>query len=197
MTAILYSDRVTSHFSYRELALAWTVVYVSGLIAEIELMWTLFRLRSRWLHILWHALWVAFIAAQIAEAWFLESPAIERLCRIVVVTLVPAFDAILFPVCIRELFRRRGNYSDLKGHDRSIRDPQVRLPRPHKPSDRKTILPCLRSHRCPRQCFLCLRCRRRGTAATSLRLTYFMIECRITVCSHGSGSELSGTSPVS
>lgn len=109
MTAILYSDQVTSRLSYRELTLCWAAVYVSGLIAEIELMWILFRLRSRWLHIVWHALWVVLIAAQITEAWFLESPAIERLCRIAIVTLIPAFDAILFPVCIRELFRRGGN----------------------------------------------------------------------------------------
>ena len=109
LMAILYSDQMTSRISYHELAMAWAAVYVSGLIAEIELMWTLFGLRSRPLHILWHALWVAFIAAQICEAWFLDSPGIERLCRVVILSLVPAFDAILFPVCIRELFRRGGN----------------------------------------------------------------------------------------
>jgi hypothetical protein len=107
--AILSSGPVVARFSFREQTLGWTALYVSGLIAEIELMWTLFQLRSRWLHIVWHALWVAFIAAQIAEAWFLGSPAILRLCRIVILTVIPAFDAILFPVCIRELFRRGGN----------------------------------------------------------------------------------------
>jgi hypothetical protein len=72
-------------------------------------MWTLFGLHSRPLHVLWHALWVAFIAAEIGEAWFLQSPSIEHLCRVVIVALIPVFDAILFPVCIRELFRRGGN----------------------------------------------------------------------------------------
>lgn len=108
-TAILYTAPVTSRLSSREQTLAWVVVNVSGLIAEIELMWTLFRLRSRRLHILWHSLWVAFILARVGLAFFLESPTIERLCQIVIVTLIPAFDLILFPVCIRELLRRGGN----------------------------------------------------------------------------------------
>ncbi len=108
-SAILYTGPLASHLSFHAQTLAWVVVNVSGLIAEIELMWTLFRLRSRRLHILWHALWVAFIASQIGEAWFLTSPQIERLCNIIIVTLIPAFDLILFPVCIREMFRRKGN----------------------------------------------------------------------------------------
>ena len=109
LTAILASGAVTGRLSFREQTLAWAAVYAVGLIAEIELMWALFGLRSRWLHILWHALWVAFIAAETGEAFFLESPGIEHLCRIVIVLLIPAFDAILFPVCIRELFRRGGS----------------------------------------------------------------------------------------
>ena len=108
-TALLSSIPVVSHLSFREQTLAWAAVYAVGIIAEIEFMWTLFRLRSRPLHIVWHALWVAFITAQIGQAWFLGSPEAERLCRIVIVTLIPAFDAILFPVCIREMFRRGGN----------------------------------------------------------------------------------------
>jgi phosphoserine phosphatase RsbU/P len=107
-TAIFSSGPVVSRLSLHAMTLAWAAVYASGLIAEIEFMWALFKLRSRPLHFLWHALWVAFIAAQVAEAWFLGSFAIERLCRIVIVSLVPAFDAILFPVCIREMFRRGG-----------------------------------------------------------------------------------------
>ena len=108
-TAVLSSTPVVSRLSFREITVAWAVVYASGLIAEIELMWKLFRLSSRPLHIVWHALWVAFIAAEIGETWFLGSPGIEHLCRIVIVSLIPAFDAILFPVCLREIFRRRGN----------------------------------------------------------------------------------------
>lgn len=108
-TAMLATAAVTSRLSFHEQTLAWAAVDVAGLIAEIEFMWTIFRLRSRPLHILWHALWVAFIAALLGEAWFLGSPEIERLCRLIIVTLIPAFDAILFPVCIRELFRRGGN----------------------------------------------------------------------------------------
>lgn len=107
--AILSSGFAVSHLPFRALTMAEAALNVSGLIAEIELMWILFRLRARWLHIVWHAIWVGFIAAQIGEAWFLSSPAVERLCHVVIISLIPAFDAILFPVCIRELFRRGGN----------------------------------------------------------------------------------------
>ena len=106
--AFFYSDAFTSHFSFREQSLAWAVVNAAGLIAEIEFMWAIFGLRSRWLHILWHALWVVFILASTGQGWFLESPGMERLFRVVIVTLTSAFDAILFPVCIREMFRRGG-----------------------------------------------------------------------------------------
>lgn len=108
LLALLHSQPLASGFSYREQTLALAAANVVGLIAEIEFMWAIFKLRSRPLHILWHALWVAFIAAEIGEAWFLQSAAVEHLCRIVILSLIPAFDAILFPVCIRELFRRGG-----------------------------------------------------------------------------------------
>jgi hypothetical protein len=109
LMATLSSSAVAARLSFHEQAAAWAAVYTSGLIAEIELMWTLFRLRSRALHIVWHTIWVAFILAEIGQAWFLAFPAIERLCRIVILAGVPAFDAILFTVCIRELFRAGGN----------------------------------------------------------------------------------------
>lgn len=109
LDAILSSGFAVSHLPFRELIMAQAAMNVSGLIAEIELMWILFRLRARWLHIIWHAIWVGFIAAQIGGAWFVSSPAVERLCHVVIISLIPAFDAILFPVCIRELFRRGGN----------------------------------------------------------------------------------------
>lgn len=108
LMALLHSASFTSRFSYREQALALAAVNVLGLIAEIEFMWAMFGLRSPWLHVFWHSLWVAFIAAEIGEAWFLASPAVEHLCRVVILVLLPVFDAILFPVCIRELFRRGG-----------------------------------------------------------------------------------------
>lgn len=108
LLAVLHSPSSTSRLSYREQAMALAAVNVLGLIAEIEFMWSVFGLRSRWLHVFWHSLWVAFIAAQIGEAWALTSPAVEHLCQTVILVLIPVFDAILFPVCIRELFRRGG-----------------------------------------------------------------------------------------
>jgi sigma-B regulation protein RsbU (phosphoserine phosphatase) len=108
-TAVLTTGLVTARLSYHAQTLAIAAVYSAGLIAEIEFMWTLFQLRSRWIHILWHAIWVAFILALIAEAYFLQSPAIQQLCQIVIVAGVAAFDCILFPVCIREMFRAGGN----------------------------------------------------------------------------------------
>jgi sigma-B regulation protein RsbU (phosphoserine phosphatase) len=108
-TAILSSGPVTARLSYHTLTLAWAVVYSAGLLAEIEFMWTLFQLRSRWVHILWHAIWVALIVAELLEAYCLQSPALQHLCRIVIAAGLPAFDTILFPVCIREMFRPRGN----------------------------------------------------------------------------------------
>jgi hypothetical protein len=108
-TAILSSSLVTARLSFHAQILAIAAVYSAGLIAEIEFMWTLFQLRSRWIHILWHAIWVAFILAEIAEAYFLEFPAFQHLCQIVIVSGIAAFDCILFPVCIREMFRRGGN----------------------------------------------------------------------------------------
>ena len=108
-TAILSSSPVTARLSFHAQTLAIAAVYSAGLIAEIEFMWTLFQLRSRWVHILWHAVWVAFILAEIAEAYFLESPAFQHICQIVIVAGIAAFDCILFPVCIREMFRLGGN----------------------------------------------------------------------------------------
>jgi sigma-B regulation protein RsbU (phosphoserine phosphatase) len=108
-TAILSSSLVTARLSFHAQILAIAVVYSAGLIAEIEFMWTLFQLRSRWIHILWHAIWVAFILAEIAEAYVLESPVFQHLCQIVIVAGIAAFDCILFPVCIREMFRPGGN----------------------------------------------------------------------------------------
>ena len=108
-TAMLSSGLVTARLSFHAQALAKAAVYTAGLIAEIEFMWALFQLRSRWIHILWHAIWVAFILAEIAEAYFLEAPAFEHLCQIVIIAGIAAFDCILFPVCIREMFRPGGN----------------------------------------------------------------------------------------
>jgi len=108
-TAILSSGLVTAHLSFHAQTLAIAGVYGAGLVAEIEFMWTLFQMRSRWIHILWHAIWVAFILAEIAEAYFLEFPAFQHLCQIVIVSGIAAFDCILFPVCIREMFRPGGN----------------------------------------------------------------------------------------
>ena len=108
-TAVLSLDPVATRLSFHTQNLAWSLVYSAGLVAEIEFMWTIFLLRSRPLHILWHALWIAFILAQIGQAWFLQSPHIELFCRIVIVAGVALFDGILFPVCIREMFRRGGN----------------------------------------------------------------------------------------
>jgi phosphoserine phosphatase RsbU/P len=108
-TAILTSAPVTARLSFHAQTLAIAAVYSAGLLAEIEFMWTLFQLRSRWIHILWHAIWVAFILAEIAEAYFLESPAVQHLCQIVIIGGIAAFDCILFPVCIREMFRPAGN----------------------------------------------------------------------------------------
>jgi hypothetical protein len=109
LNAVLPSEPVTAHLSFRAQTLAWALFYSAGLLAEIEFMWTLFQLRSRWLRIAWHSIWIAFILALIAEANFLESPAIQHLCPIVIHAGIPAFDAILFPVCIREMFRPGGN----------------------------------------------------------------------------------------
>ncbi len=108
-TAILSSGLVTARLSFHAQTLAIAAVYSAGLLAEIEFMWTLFQLRSRWIHLLWHAIWIAFILAVIAEAYFLESPAFQHLCQIVIVAGLAAFDCILFPVCIREMFRPGGN----------------------------------------------------------------------------------------
>jgi phosphoserine phosphatase RsbU/P len=108
-TISLSSGLVTARFSFHAQTLTLSAVYSAGLIAEIEFMWTLFQLRSRWIHILWHAIWVAFILAGIGEAYFLESPAFVHLCQIVIVAGISAFDCILFPVCIREMFRPGGN----------------------------------------------------------------------------------------
>ncbi len=108
-TAILSSSLVTARLSFHAQTLALAVVYSAGLMAEIEFMWTLFQLRSRWIHILWHAIWVALILAEVAEAYFLQSPAFQHLCQIVIVAGISAFDCILFPVCIREIFRPGGN----------------------------------------------------------------------------------------
>jgi sigma-B regulation protein RsbU (phosphoserine phosphatase) len=109
LNAVLPSEPVTAHLSFRAQTLAWAWFYSAGLLAEIEFMWTLFQLRSRWLRIAWHSIWIAFILALIAEAYFLESPTIQRLCPIVIHAGIPGFDAILFPVCIREMFRPGGN----------------------------------------------------------------------------------------
>ena len=108
-TSILTAGPVTASLSFRAQTLATAALYSAGLLAEIEFMWTLFGLRSRWLRILWHAIWVAFMAAELAQAFFLDSPALTHFCQIVIVAGVPAFDCILFPVCIREMIRPGGN----------------------------------------------------------------------------------------
>ena len=108
-TAILSTGQVAASLSFHTLTLAWAAVYAAGLIAEIEFMWALFRLRIRWLRILWHAIWVVVWLAEISETYFMESPAFLRLCHIIIVAGIPAFDCILFPVCIREILRTGGN----------------------------------------------------------------------------------------
>ena len=108
-TAILSAGQVAARLSFHTLTLAWAVVYAAGLIAEIEFMWALFGLRSGRLRIVWHAIWIVVWLAEISETYFLESPAFLRLCRIVLVAGIPAFDCILFPVCIREMLRPGGN----------------------------------------------------------------------------------------
>jgi sigma-B regulation protein RsbU (phosphoserine phosphatase) len=108
-TAILSTGPVAAGLSFHTLTLAWAVVYAAGLIAEIEFMWALFGLRSRWLRILWHVIWIVVWLAEISETYFMESPAFLHLCQIIIVAGIPAFDCILFPVCIREIFRPRGN----------------------------------------------------------------------------------------
>jgi stage II sporulation SpoE-like protein/beta-galactosidase-like protein len=108
-TAILSTGPVAASLSFHTLTLAWAVVYAAGLIAEIEFMWALFGLRSGWLRILWHAIWIVVWLAEISETYFMESPAFLHLCQIIIVAGIPAFDCILFPVCIREIFRPGGN----------------------------------------------------------------------------------------
>jgi sigma-B regulation protein RsbU (phosphoserine phosphatase) len=108
-TAILSTGPVVAGLSFHTLTLAWAVVYAAGLIAEIEFMWALFGLRSGWLRILWHVIWIVVWLAEISETYFMESPAFLRLCQIIIVAGIPAFDCILFPVCIREIFRPGGN----------------------------------------------------------------------------------------
>lgn len=108
-TAILSADPVAASLSFHTLTLAWAVVYAAGLIAEIEFMWALFGLRSRWLRILWHAIWIVVWMTEISETYLMESPALLHLCQIIIVAGIPAFDCILFTVCIRELFRPAGN----------------------------------------------------------------------------------------
>ena len=108
-TAVLPLEPVTARLSFHTQVLAWSLVYSAGLLAEIEFMWAVFRLQTRWLRIFWHALWIAFILAEISQAWFLQSPHVELFCRIVIVIGIALFDGILFPVCIREMFRRGGN----------------------------------------------------------------------------------------
>jgi integrase len=49
--AILFSGLVTARLSFHAQTLALAAVYSAGLMAEIEFMWTLFQLRSRWIHI--------------------------------------------------------------------------------------------------------------------------------------------------
>lgn len=108
-TAILSAGPVTASLSFRAQTVATAALYSAGLLAEIEFMWTLFGLRTRWLRILWHAIWIVFMAAQLAQAFFLDSPALAHFCQIVIIAGVPAFDCILFPVCIREMIRPGGN----------------------------------------------------------------------------------------
>jgi sigma-B regulation protein RsbU (phosphoserine phosphatase) len=108
-TAILSTGPVAASLSFHTLTLAWAVVYAAGLIAEIEFMWALFGLRLGWLRILWHAIWIVVWVAEISETYFMESPAFLHLCHIIIVSGIPAFDCILFTVCIREMFRPGGN----------------------------------------------------------------------------------------
>ena len=107
--AILSTGPVAASLSFHTLTLAWAVVYAAGLIAEIEFMWSLFGLRSTRLRILWHTIWIVVWLAEISEAYFMESPAFLHLCHIIIVSGIPAFDCILFTVCIREMFRPGGN----------------------------------------------------------------------------------------
>ncbi len=108
-TAILSTGPVAASHSFHTLTLAWAVVYAAGLIAEIEFMWALFGLRSRGLRILWHAIWIVVWLAEISETYFMDSPAFLHLCHIIIVAGIPAFDCILFTVCIREIIRPGGN----------------------------------------------------------------------------------------
>jgi sigma-B regulation protein RsbU (phosphoserine phosphatase) len=108
-TAILSTSQVAASLSFHTLTLAWAVVYAAGLIAEIEFMWALFGLRSTRLRAFWHAIWIVVWLAEISETYFMESPAFLHLCHIVIVSGIPAFDCILFTVCIREMFRPGGN----------------------------------------------------------------------------------------
>ncbi|HEY2859717.1 MAG TPA: SpoIIE family protein phosphatase [Terracidiphilus sp.] len=108
-TAILSTIPLAASLSFHTLTLAWAMVYAAGLIAEIEFMWALFGLRSRRLRILWHAIWIVVWLAEISEAYFMESSAFLHLCHIIIVSGIPAFDCILFTVCIREMFRPGGN----------------------------------------------------------------------------------------
>jgi hypothetical protein len=107
--AILSTAPVSATLSFHTLNLAWAVVYAAGLIAEIEFLWTLFGLHSRWLRILWHAIWIAIMVADVSETYFLQSPATQRIYQFIILAGLPAFDCILFPVCIREMLRPGGN----------------------------------------------------------------------------------------
>ena len=108
-TAILSTGPVAARLSFQTLTLAWAVVYAAGLIAEIEFLWALSGLQSRWLRTLWHIIWIAFLVAQVSRAYLLESPASQRIYQFTIDAGIPAFDCILFPVCIREMLRPGGN----------------------------------------------------------------------------------------
>jgi hypothetical protein len=108
-TAILSTGPLAARLSFHALTLVWAAVYAAGLIAEIEFLWALSGLRSRWLRTLWHIVWIAFMVAEVSQAYFMESRSAQRICQLMIEACIPAFDCILFPVCIREMIRPGGN----------------------------------------------------------------------------------------
>lgn len=107
--AILSTGPFAARLSFHTVTLAWTAVYAAGLIAEIEFLWALSGLRSRWLRTVWHIIWIAFLVAEVSQTYLMESRSSQRIYQFVIDAGIPAFDCILFPVCIREMIRPGGN----------------------------------------------------------------------------------------